>query len=132
MAEMIDIEALEAELSRRQAIDEELNVSLDKADLLNIVMNLIRKDGINFIEKCPNIVNKAMEMEDRRLQQLALLQPKALIDMNYMEMRTHLQENFLSSCINTAQTDKSAFLTLLERFAQDEAMKVALSSESYH
>ena len=132
MAEMIDIEALEAELSRRQVIDEELNVSLDKADLLNIVMNLVRKDGVAFIEKCPSIVNKAMEMEDRRLQQLALLQPKQLKDMSVFELRAFIAENFLQQAVNASEANTSAFLALMQSFAQDEATHAVFTDKSYN
>ena len=128
----ISVEALERELKRREAIDNEVEDSFDSGDFLAAGMALFKKEGIGLIERAPSFVNKLLELEDRRLQQLALLQPKPLKDMDCMEIRAYLIENFLSSCINTAQTDKSAFLALLERFAQDEALKVALSSESYN
>ena len=110
-------------------------VMLSKADrrrltqeLSDKLLILAHEDPQRFMEDAGPQINKFLDMASKLDDEN---KEKALKDMEYFEMRTYLQEQFLNQCISCSSDNKESFLALMQSFSQDEAMKVALSSESY-
>ena len=111
-------------------------VMLSKADrrrltqeLSDKLLILAHEDPQRFMEDAGPQINKFLDMASKLDDEN---KEKALKDMNYMEMRAYLQEQFLNQCISCSSDNKESFLALMQTFAQDEATHAVFTDKSYN